>query len=55
MSDRLVPTPKLLQDAKSFKGEFLVRTFGAIPQEAGISQLSGIPNNSNEELQRLPN
>jgi hypothetical protein len=47
MSVRLVPTPDLLQDAKNFKSEFLVRTFGASPQIAGISQLSGIPNNSN--------
>lgn len=47
MSNRLVPTPELLKDAKNFKGEFLVRTFGAFPQIAGISQLSVIPNNSN--------
>lgn len=47
MSDRLVPTPDLLQDAKNFKGEFFVRTFGAMPLEAGISELSVIPNNSN--------
>jgi hypothetical protein len=47
MSDRLVPTPDLLQDAKNFKGEFLVRTFGASPLMAGISQLSRIPKNSN--------
>ncbi len=47
MSNRLVPTPELLQDAKNFKGEFLVRIFGAFPQIVGASLLSGIPNNSN--------
>jgi len=47
MNERLVPTPDLLQEAKNFKGEFLVRAFGAISHAAGISQLSGIPNTSN--------
>jgi hypothetical protein len=47
MDDRLVSTSELLEDAKSFKGEFLLRTFGAFPQEVGISQLSVIPNTSN--------
>jgi hypothetical protein len=47
MSDRLVLTPDLLKEAKSFKNEFLFRTFGATPLAAGTSQLSTIPNNSN--------
>lgn len=47
MTDRLTAIPKLLADAKIFKGEFLVRTFGATPQVAGVSQLSGIPLSSN--------
>lgn len=32
MSSRLVPTPELLQDAKNFKGEFLVlEAVGCVP------------------------
>lgn len=34
MSSRLVPTPELLQDAKNFKGEFLVRIFWCVPSNS---------------------
>lgn len=47
MTDRLIANTQLLADAKNFKGEFLVRTFGATPQVVGVSQLSVIPLSSN--------
>ncbi|MDJ0659869.1 MAG: hypothetical protein QNJ42_10330 [Crocosphaera sp.] len=47
MTNGLFATPELRQDAKKIKGEFLVRTFGATPQVAGVSQISGIPLDSN--------
>ena len=43
----IVSASELRQDAKNFKREFLFRTFGATPQVAGVSQLSGIPLRSN--------
>jgi hypothetical protein len=50
MTSQLLFTPELIQEAKNFKGEFLIRTFGAFLQEVGqpeLSQLNNIPRGSN--------
>ncbi|MFN5516208.1 MAG: hypothetical protein ACK5CA_16075 [Cyanobacteriota bacterium] len=47
MSNRLVQTSELFEEASNFKGEFLARTFGAMPLAARDSQLSLIPAVSN--------
>jgi hypothetical protein len=47
MPNKIVASSKLLKDAKELKNEFLFRTFGAAIQEAGVSQLDGIPRSSN--------
>lgn len=46
MTDQLT-SKSILYEAKAFKGEFLLRTFGAMPQEAGCSPLNVIPHGSN--------
>jgi hypothetical protein len=47
MTKILTANAELFADAQNFKEEFLVRTFGALPQAAGASRLDVIPSGSN--------